>query len=148
MDKVNHILKKLISITFILICSYSANAAESKYTCSIKNVLRLNETGSFVTHGWAANYLNRNFFVDRVTGKVTGTTALKIRLSNYNTTYQPQLMKYSDINKSYKSVTLFYDTGEYALLQIDKFIEGNKKPFFYHTAIGMILTGTCVSDSK
>ena len=92
--------------------------------------------------------MNRKFFVDRDTGKVIGTTALKVRLRNFDTKYQPQIMEFSDINKSYKAVTLFKDTGEYSLLQVDDFVDGNKKPFFYHTAIGMILTGTCVTDTR
>ncbi len=148
MSKISHISKKLFSITFILIYSFSVYAADSRYICSIKDVLKLNETGTFVTHGWAANYMNRRFFVAHDTGKIIGTTALKIRLSNYDTIYQPQLMEYSDTNKSYKAVTLFNDTGEYSLLQIDEFIDGDEKPFFYHTAIGMILTGTCVSVNQ
>lgn len=118
-------------------------AESDKYNCSIKHVLRLNDKGSFVRHGWAANYMNRKFFVDRDTGKVIGTTALKVRLSNYDATHNPRILEYSDVNKSYKVITLFNETGEYALIQIDENVESSEKPFFYHTIIGMILSGTC-----
>ncbi len=87
--------------------------------------------------------MNRKFFVDRDTGKIIGTTALKVRLSNYDATHNPQILEYNDVNKSYKAITIFNETGEYALLQIDEYIDGSEKPFFYNTAIGMILTGIC-----
>lgn len=98
-----------------------------EFQCSIKNVLQLSDTGAFVTHDWSANYLNREFTVERETGKVIMTTALKQRPSNYDRDYAPLLLS----------------SGQYALLEINNAPDGNQRPFFYHTSIGMILTGTC-----
>ncbi|MBI4005993.1 MAG: hypothetical protein HY356_04940 [Gammaproteobacteria bacterium] len=146
MIKLNLISEVLISLTLILICQLSAFAAE--YECTIKDVLRLSDTGAFVTHGWSANYLNRKFLVDRDTGKVTGTTALKARLVNYDLDYIPQVLDYGDKSDSFKAITLFEKTGQFALLQINTSTEDDEKSFFYHTYIDMILTGTCTGDTS
>ncbi|MEM6998955.1 MAG: hypothetical protein AAF419_03845, partial [Pseudomonadota bacterium] len=71
-----------ISTLFIFI-SFHSNSFADTYTCSIKNVSKLNENGYFVSHGWKTNYLNRQFTIDRESGKVLNTTALKERLSNF-----------------------------------------------------------------
>ncbi len=120
-----------------------APVSAGEYECAIKDVLRLSETGNFVTHEWSANYLNRNFTVDKESGRVIGTTALKVRLSNFNKDFSPQVL----ISDTYKSITIFEDSNRYALLEINNSDEGERKPFFYHTNIGMILTGMCTSDT-
>lgn len=134
-----------VSVILLMLSPLSVYAAE--FQCSIKHVLRLNETGAFVTHEWSPNYQNREFTVDRATGKVTGTTALKVRLSNFNQEYAPQLLTSGKSGDSYKAITLYEKTGEAAVLQINDEEAGSPKPFFYHTYIGMILTGTCAEKS-
>ena len=141
MSLTSFISKLLISVIPLMFVPLSAYASE--FQCSIKHVLRLNETGAFVTHEWATNYQNREFTVDRATGKVTGTTALKVRLGNFNQEYAPQLLTSDKSNDSYKAITLYEKTGQYALLQINGAGEGNPRPFLYHTYIDMILTGVC-----
>jgi len=131
-----HILK-----TFILSCLLPlplAGQAEG-YLCTIRDVLQLADNGSMARHGWAANYQNRRFTLDAESGKVTGTTALKVRLSNYNADYQPVVLR----DKSFQSLTLYSDSGRYSVIQINTDIEKPAKPFFYRTAVGMFLTGTC-----
>lgn len=127
------------SIFPILLCLPLASQAEG-YLCTIQDVLELTKTGSMASHGWAANYRNRRFTLDAESGKVTGTTALKVRLSNYNADYQPVVLR----NQSLNSITLYRDTGRYSVIQIETGREEQDKPFFYRTAIGMMLTGTCV----
>lgn len=137
-------LSTLISglvITFIT--TFPVLASTEEYKCAIKDVLRLSETGNFVTHEWSANYLNRNFTVDKESGKVIETTALKVRLSNFNKDFSPRVF----ISDTYKSITIFEDINRYALLEINTSVEDARKPFFYHTNIGMILTGTCTSGA-
>ncbi len=141
-------------ITFkILVCSASfflsviSSAHAAQFQCSIKNVLRMNENGEFVTHEWTPNYLNREFTVERESGKVVSTTALKVRLSNFNKDYLPQLLMSETEGDSYKAVTLYENTGQAALLQINHSEAGNPRPFFYLTNIGMTLTGTCDEKS-
>ncbi len=137
----NVIIKASALFIFILINPLSVYAGE--FQCSIKNVLKLSDTGSFATHGWSANYLNREFTVERETGKVIMTTALKVRLSNFDRDHSPQLLSSGDNDDVFKAITVFEKKGQYALLQINKTIEGNPRPFFYHTGIDMILTGVC-----
>jgi hypothetical protein len=104
--------------------------------------LKLSDTGSFVTHGWSANYLNREFTVERETGKVLRTTALKQRLSNFDKEHVPILLSNGN-DDAFKAVTVFEKNGQYALLEIRNTAGSNHMPFFYHTWIGMILSGTC-----
>lgn len=138
-----------VKISFILLLFSSAAYAEiaGELQCSIKNVLQLSDSGSFVTHGWSANYLNREFTVDLETGRVLRTTALKQRLSNFDKDHVPILLKSSDQTDMLKAITLYEKTGKYALLQINNTGGGNTAPFFYHTDVGMILTGICTEDS-
>jgi hypothetical protein len=126
-------------IVFLLLLPLAGQAGT--FECTIRDVLTLSQNGSMATHGWAANYRNRKFFLDRDSGKVTGTTALKVRLSNYNADHRPEVLD-RDV---YVSLTLFRDSGRYAVIQIETPADdGGEMPFFYRTAIGMFLTGTCI----
>lgn len=138
-----HSIVAKASILVVLVLANPLSVYASDFVCSIKSVLQLSDTGFFVTHGWSANYLNREFTVERETGKVIMTTALKQRLSNYDLEYAPILLTNDDHNNSLKAITLYENTGQYALLEIRNAPDGNQKPFFYHTGIGMILAGTC-----
>ena len=131
-------IKRLI-FSSLCISILPASAMAAQFTCSIENVLRLTENGSFGTHGRAALYQNRKFFLDANTGKVTRTTALHARLRNFDADTSPVVMH----NNGFKAITLFRDSGQYALIQIDENKGGDLRPFFYYTAIDMMLTGTC-----
>lgn len=135
--------KSFFSFLLILGFSFPLQAQAAKFECSIQSVLRLNDAGAIVTHGWSANYLNRKFTVDKDSGKVLNTTALKVRLSNYNKESVPHILDYGDMNNSYKAVTLFEDKGGYAVLEINDVDKKTDMPFLYQTNIGMILTGKC-----
>ena len=136
-----------ITPLFILVLATSFSVQASELVCSIKNVSKLSENGFFVTHGWTANYLNREFTVERETGKVLRTTALKQRLSNFDKEYAPILLSGGDQKDALKAVTLYEKSGQYALLEIGSAPAGNPKPFFYHTDVGMILAGTCTEGT-
>ena len=135
-------------ITLILILSYPFPVVASEYACSIDAILKLNDVGQYATHGWAANYMNRKFFLDRETGKVIGTTALKARLTNYNKTSQPVILNNAKEMASYKVVTIFEEKGQFASLRLYEGIGNDKIPYSYQTAVGMLLTGTCIEDTS
>ena len=135
-------------ITLILILSYPFPVAASEYACSIDAILKLNDVGQYATHGWAANYMNRKFFLDLETGKVIGTTALKARLTNFNKTSQPVILKNAKEMASYKVVTIFEEKGQFASLRLYEGIGNDKIPYSYQTAVGMLLTGTCIEDTS
>ena len=135
-------------ITLILILSYPFPVVASEYACSIDAILKLNDVGQYATHGWAANYMNRKFFLDRETGKVIGTTALKARLTNYNKTSQPVILNNDKEMASYKVVTIFEEKGQFASLRLYEGIGNDKIPYSYQTAVGMLLTGTCIEDTS
>lgn len=130
-----------MTLSLLTICPIPAISAE--YECTISSVLELNEKGQYVTHGWEGNYINRKYYVDRDSGKVTGTTALKARLVNFNKVYSPKVLHYGSHEKPFVSITLFEDTGEFTVLRINEDAETSEKPGYYQTAIGMLLTGTC-----
>ena len=145
MTKPDFIPKILVSLLLVLVSPLPV-AFAAEYECTIASVLELNDIGQYVSHGWVANYMNRKFFVDRETGKVTGTTALKARLVNFNKTYNPQILNHGGNDDSFKSITIFEDTGEFTVLRINENTSGDKKPYYYQTAIGMLLTGTCTGS--
>jgi len=142
----NYISKMFI--TLILILSFPFPVIASEYACTIKAILKLNDTGLYATHGWAANYMNRKFFLDRETGKVIGTTALKARLTNYNKTSQPVVLNNAKETSSYKVVTIFEEKGQFASIRLYEGIGNNEIPYSYQTAVGMLLTGTCIEDTS
>jgi hypothetical protein len=130
-------------ILLVLLLSNPLAVYAGDFVCSIKNVAQLSDNGFFVTHGWSANYLNREFTVERETGKVLRTTALKQRLSNFDRENMPVLLSNGEAGDAFKAVTVFEKNGQYALLEIRNAAGSNPRPFFYHTGIGMILSGTC-----
>jgi|AP95_1055475.scaffolds.fasta_scaffold158231_1 hypothetical protein len=135
-------------ITLILILSFPFPVVASEYACTIKAILKLNDVGLYATHGWAANYMNRKFFLDRETGKVIGTTALKARLTNFNKTSQPIVLKNAKETSSYKVITIFEEEGQFASLRLYEGIGSDEIPYSYQTAVGMLLTGTCIEDTS
>ena len=142
----NYISKMLISLILILIFPFPVFASE--YACTIKSVLELNDAGLYKAHGWGANYMNRKFFLNRETGKVIGTTALKARLTNFDKTHSPKILHNTEEKTSYKAITLFEDKGQFSSLRINENIENDEKPYSYQTAVGMILTGTCIEETS
>jgi hypothetical protein len=107
-------------------------------------VAGLNDNGYFVTHGWKGNYVNRQFTIDNESGSILNTTALKTRLSNRDKDNKPVVISTNKDDNSLKIFTHFKDDGTYALFQMNDFDkESIDKPYFYHTEIGMILSGTC-----
>ncbi len=142
----NYVLKMFI--TLILILSYPFPVVASEYACTIKAILKLNDAGLYAAHGWSANYMNRKFFLDRETGKVIGTTALKARLTNFNKTNQPVVLNNAKETSSYKVVTIFEGKGQFASIRLYEGIGNNEIPYSYQTAVGMLLTGTCIEDTS
>lgn len=142
-------MKKIkFSVIVLMLLVYSNSHAEL-YTCSIKNVSKLNHNGYFVSHGWKANYLNREFTIDRESGKIVNTTALKERLSNFDAEHEPIIISRSKNSAALKVFTEFKDNSSYSLFHMDDPDSENiKKPYFYHTSIGMILSGTCKINSS
>jgi hypothetical protein len=142
----NYISKILITLTLMLSHPFPVFATE--YACTINAILKLNDVGLYVAHGWAANYMNRKFFVNRETGKVIGTTALKSRLTNFDKTHSPIILLNAEEKSSYKVVTIFKDKGQFSSLRINENIESDEKPYSYQTAVGMLFTGTCIEETS
>jgi hypothetical protein len=92
--------------------------------------------------------MNRKFFVNRETGKVIGTTALKARLTNFDKIHSPVVYHNAEEKTSYKVLTIFEDKGQFSSLRINENVESNEKPYSYQTAVGMLLTGTCIEETS
>ena len=135
-------------VFLVLALNYPLPVFASQYACSIKSVLQLSDVGLLTDHGWVANYLNRKFFVDRDTGKVVGATALKARLTNFDKTYSPKVLINTEEKSSYKVVTVFEDKGQFSSLRIYDNVASSEKPYTYQTAVGMLITGTCLLDNS
>tara|TARA_B100000749_G_scaffold52756_1_gene38357 strand:+ start:759 stop:1172 length:414 start_codon:yes stop_codon:yes gene_type:complete len=134
-------VKKILFLIILLISNW---AYADLYVCSITNVAGLNDNGYFVTHGWKANYVKRQFTIDNESGSILNTTALKTRLNNGDKDNKPVVISTNKDDNSLKIFTHFKGDGTYALFQMNDFDkESIDKPYFYHTEIGMILSGTC-----
>ncbi len=140
----HHNILRVFVITLLAMAAIPAHA--SKYACSIDAVLDLNRIGHYKDHGWSANYLNRKFFLDRDTGKVVGTTALKARLTNFSKVVTPIVLTNDYEDYSYKVISVFEENGQFASLRIAENIDKKEKPYAYQTAVGMLLTGVCVDE--
>ena len=135
-----------VLIFFILLSTFNYVHADV-YICSIVNVFGLNDNGYFVTHGWKGNYVKRQFRIDNDTGSILNTTALKTRLSNEDNENKPVVISTNKDSNSLKVITHFKDNNTYALFHMNDFDKKSiEKPFFYHTEIGMILSGTCHAE--
>ena len=134
-------MKKILFLIILLISNW---AYADLYVCSIVNVVGLNDNGYFVTHGWKGNYVKRRFTIDNESGSILNTTALKTRLNNGDKDNKPVVISTNKDDNSLKVFTHFKGDGTYALFQMNDFDkESIDKPYFYHTEIGMILSGTC-----
>lgn len=142
----NYISKIFLSL--ILILSYSFPVFASEYACSIMSVLTQNEVGQYVSDAMTNNYMNRKIFIERETGKVIGTTALKARFKNFDKTHSPIVLHNAKDQSSYKAVTMYEDKGQFSSIRINENVESNEKPYSYQTAAGMLLAGTCVEKAS
>ena len=132
------------NIFFLLIILVSNSSYADLYVCTIVNVFGLNDNGYFVTHGWKGNYVKRQFTIDNVSGNILNSTALKTRLSNGNDKDTPVVISSNNDKNSLKVFTHFKENETYALFHMNDFDKkSTDKPYFYHTEIGMILSGTC-----
>jgi len=137
-------MKKIKFFILFTLLSIFNHIYADVYVCSIVNVFGLNENGYFVTHGWKGNYVKRKFKIDNDTGSILNTTALKTRLSNEDNKNKPVVISTNKDNNSLKVITHFKDKKTYALFHMNDFDKKSiEKPYFYHTEIGMILSGTC-----
>jgi len=144
-------MAQIISLLPLFLMASVSHAAGDTYTCSIQNLSKLSDNGFFVRHGWTANYMDREFTVERETGKVLRTTALKERLNNFDKQHAPVLVNAENRELPYVAFTFFEDSGRYALLEINDTLEYQdikEKPYLYITYIGMIMSGTCILNEK
>ena len=127
-----------LTLMLVIFTPY-AYSSTGKFQCKIESVLKLSDSGYIVTHGWSANYLNRKFTIDRNNGRVINTTALKVRLSNYDSENQPVVLD----QDNFRSITIYKNKNTYSAIEIENRLNDKSMPFFYRTNIGMILTGAC-----
>lgn len=121
-------------------------ALASQFTCTIKSVMRLNDDGRLETHPRENLYLNREFTVDRASGKIIRSTTLHARLRNMDKKHHPLVVSHGDDSKPFIAITVFKDMGVFTALQINTDMKPGDKPFYYLTRLGMLLTGTCTAD--
>lgn len=123
-----------------------ATAMASQFTCSIKSVMRVGDDGLLEAHPRENLYLNREFTVDRASGRIIRSTTLHARLRNMDKTHHPQVVNHGSASVPYTAITVFKDTGVFTALQISTDVQAANKPFYYLTRLGMLLTGTCTEE--
>jgi hypothetical protein len=119
----------------VIIGSMSALAQASGYKCTIKRSLQLEKDGSTQPHHSADVYRNKEFIVDRASGRVLGDISYQV--------WNHQVLDTGSDEQSYKSV--YTSQGKYRhidVLQVEEFREGAIKPFLLMQGTEMH-TGTC-----
>jgi hypothetical protein len=119
----------------VIIGSMSALAQASGYKCTIKQSLQLGKDGSAQPLDLADTYRNKEFIVDRASGRVLGDISYQV--------WNHQVLDSGSDEQSYKSV--YTSQGKYRhidVLQIEEFREGAIKPFLLMEGTKMH-TGTC-----
>jgi hypothetical protein len=139
-------MQPIIVLLLGLLLSVPITAMASQFTCSIKSVMRVGDDGLLEAHPRENLYLNRQFTVDRASGRIIRSTALHARLRNMDKTHHPQVVNQGSASVPYTAITVFKDTGVFTALHIDTDVKAADKPFYYMTRLGMLLTGTCAED--
>jgi hypothetical protein len=128
-------IRVMLAAGMVIIGSMSALAQASGYKCTIKQSLKLEKDGSTQPHHLADTYRNKEFIVDRASGRVLGDISYQV--------WNHQVLDSGSDEQSYKSI--YTSQGKYRhidVLQIEEFQEGAAKPFLLMQGTDMF-TGTC-----
>lgn len=129
--------KAILFVTFILI-SFNSYALPD-FKCKVLEVYTLENDGSLSQKtDVAKKFLNKKFVVERSTGKMIG------QLSNHGSGGQPKVYNYLPKENGFKAITVYSPNPSVSYLQINEYEKGEKYPFFFKSAWGGMMSGTCV----
>lgn len=126
-------------LTTLLLLPFCAIAGPDGYSCSIAQILELNEYGAFVEHkGIFKNLLGEAFTIDRNTGKMAD---LPFSTESYkNITVLDKGSK----ENSYKAIVLSHEPNMWVMyVYVAEQKPGKKKPFWGTNDGNKIFSGLC-----
>lgn len=129
-----HVIIFLCTFLFTLNCNASNN-----FKCVVKDSVTLEKNGKLSAEtNVAKSNQNKEFVVNRSTGQITGSGFI-----NTMSGQMPVVYDYLPNENGYKAITVYKPNSTVDYLQINEYVEGNKKPFFYKSAWGSMVSGLC-----
>jgi len=126
---------QVIVLTLISLNSY----ALPDFKCKVVQAYTLENNGKLSQKTNVAKlFLNKEFVVERATGKMIG------ELSNHGAGGQPKVYNYLPKENGFKAITVYSPNPSVSYLQINEFETGNVYPFFFKGVWGGLMSGTCV----
>ena len=129
-------LRKVLFTILLILASNNAIAGKN-FKCVVLDANILSDTGLLERNKISKIYLNREFIVDRETGKMIG------EVSNTNSGFKPKVYDVLPSENGYKAITIYSPHPTVDYLQIKEYVEGREKPFFFTTG-SIIMSGNCV----
>lgn len=130
-------IKVILILTYVLSCTAFAS---SNFKCTIKDAVYLENDG-FLNHesNVVIRYIGKEFTVNRSNGVITGAN-----LNNTMSGQMPIVYDYLPEENGFKAVTHYKPNNTVDYLQINQYVEGSEKPFFFREAFGIMVSGLCI----
>ena len=128
------ILNALVFISLI-ICSGTV-AGELSYTCTVKHVYNITDTGSLRSSSWENQFKGKQFSVSRTNGEIIGEVIPTLMAKS------KKVVNPGNEGFSFKAVAYF--ENQVQAIEVKEFKAGKEKPFVALSMGGAgIVTGTC-----
>ena len=127
-----------IILVFLFLAAPGLAHAIDAYKCTVLDASGLNDDGRLGSTSFTGWYLDKEFVVDKGTGRVKGG------LSNNNGYGQPQVLDYGSVSQAFKALTIFKPFITVNYLYIEEFHDGNEKPFMFIDG-NQVFSGKCVA---
>ena len=113
--------------------------ASNNFKCVVKGSFTLEKNGKLSAEtDVAKSNMNKEFVVNRITGQITGGGFV-----NTMSGQMPTVLDYLPKENGYKAITIYKPNPTVDYLQINEYVEGKEKPFFYKGAWGSMVSGIC-----
>ena len=125
----------ILSVLFSTINCYASN----NFKCVVKDSVTLEKNGKLsASTNVAKSNMHKEFVVNRITGQITGGGFV-----NTMSGQMPKVYDYLPKENGYKAITIYNPNLTVDYLQINEYVEGKEKPFFYKGAWGGMVSGIC-----
>lgn len=131
-------MEKITLILVMVFFSMTASASKN-FKCTVLDAVTFGKDGT-LSHSTAVakSKIGEEFTVNRQSGQITGGG-----LVNTMSGEMPVVYNYLPNENGYKAITIYKPNQTVDYLQINEYLEGRKKPFFYKEAWGTTLSGLC-----
>lgn len=128
---------RYITLATLVVASFPS-LAFNDFKCTIKDAVHLEDNGT-LNHksDFVEWYFGKEFVVNRITGLITGAL-----LSNTMSGKMPTVLDNLPNEYSFRAITVYTHQVDY--LEIKQFVGAKEKPFFFTSAFGTMVSGTCL----